>query len=218
MSGDRKKFAGKWFSMVLLLGVVLLCLGNVILGNGFALRTADQKGYAAYKKENFKGAAEKFAEPMWKGISCAKAGDYEEAANVFSGIQTADGFYNYGNSLVMLGKYSAAIEVYDKAIALGPNEDAEVNRRIAEARMKALEFEGGNMTGGKMGADGITFEKGKGPASEDAGEETVQGAKMDDAQMREVWLRKVQTKPADFLKVKFMYQDAAAEPEGDTNE
>ncbi|MFC4992405.1 hypothetical protein [Rubritalea tangerina] len=45
--------------------------------------------------------------------------------------------------------------------------------------------------------------------------EVVEGGKLSDAEMREVWLRKVQTKPADFLKVKFMYQDARKGGEGD---
>ena len=218
VSSPRKNSAGKKALMVMLLGVILMSLGNLLWGDGFALRTTDQKGYHKYKKGEFKQASKLFSDPMWRGISYAKAGDFEEAANVFSGIQTQAGHYNYGNALVMLGKYAAAIEAYDKALALGPNEDAKTNRAIAEARMKALDFEGGNMTDGKIGSDGITFEKGKGSPQEDAGEEVVQGAALDDAQMREVWLRKVQTKPADFLKVKFMYQDAAASTEGGKNE
>ncbi|MGJ8672775.1 tetratricopeptide repeat protein [Rubritalea sp.] len=201
-----------------LVGAVLLCLGNLIWGDGFALRTADQKGYGQYKKGEYEQATEQFSSPMWRGLSLARAANFKESANVFSGIQTAEGFYNYGTSLVMLGKYSAAIEAYDKALALGPSEDASTNRAIAEARMKALDFEGGNMTDGMIGSDGITFDKGKGPPKEDAGEEVVQGGKLNDAQMREVWLRKVQTKPADFLKVKFMYQNAEPKAEGGTNE
>ncbi|WP_169334358.1 tetratricopeptide repeat protein [Rubritalea marina] len=187
---------------------------NLLLGNGFALRTADQGAYADFEKENYQEAAEGFADAQWRGAAYFRAGAFKEAANVFSGIQSAEGYYNYGNSLVMLGKYQAAIEAYDRALAAGPDADASRNRSIAEARMKALDFEGGNMTDGKIGADGITFEQGKGSSEQDAGEEVVQGAQLDDAQMREVWLRKVQTKPADFLKVKFMYQDAARQEKG----
>lgn len=216
MSAEAKKIPTKKPLIVLAAGVGLLCVGNFLWGDGFALRTMDQKAYASYQKGDFQQAAEQFSDPNWRGIAYAKAGDFEEAANVFSGIQTVQGFYNHGNALVMLGKYSAAIEVYDKALALGPNEDAKTNRAIAEARMKALDFEGGNMTDGKIGSDGITFEKGKGAPNEDAGEEVVQGGDLNDAQMREVWLRKVQTQPADFLKVKFMYQDAATSTEGGT--
>lgn len=190
-------------------GAVVLTILYVIWGNGFALRTSDQKAYGDFKEAKYAEAAEQFSDPLWRGVSLYRAGDFEAAANVFSGVQSADGFYNYGNSLVMLGKYVAAIEAYDKALALGENPDASTNRAIAEARMKALDFDGGNMTDGKIGSDGITFEKGKGAPKEDAGEEVVQGGELNDAQMREIWLRKVQTKPADFLKVKFMYQDAA---------
>ena len=63
----------------------------------------------------------------------------------------------------------------------------------------------------------IVFDKGKGPQDE-AEEVEVEGGKVDDAQMREVWLRKVQTKPADFLKSKFMYQDSVKPQQGGERE
>ena len=42
------------------------------------------------------------------------------------------------------------------------------------------------------------------------------GEKLSDEELREVWLRQVQTKPADFLRAKFAYQHAMrqAKPEG----
>lgn len=210
------KFEVRSSYKVALAGAILLTVVYALYGGGFALRTADQRAYASYKKESYVAAAEQFSDSMWRGVSYFKQGDFKKAAAVFSGIQSADGFYNHGNSLVMLGKYADAISSYDRALALGPHADAEFNRTIAKDRMDALDFEGGNMTDGKIGSDGITFEKGT--SSEDAGEEVVEGAKLDDAQMREVWLRKVQTKPADFLKSKFMYQDAVKSQPGGEGE
>ena len=192
-------------------GGIMITLIYVFCGGTFALRTENQKAYAAFKRGDFRAAADVFTDPMWRGVSFYRAGDFESAAQVFSGLQTGDGFYNHGNSLVMLGKYAAAIEAYDKALALGEHPDALTNRAIAEEQMKSLQFDGGNMTDGKIGSDGISFEPGKG--GENAGEEVVQGADLNEAQMREVWLRKVQTKPADFLKVKFMYQNSQQEGE-----
>ncbi len=216
LEGKRKKEKGESLYLYAVAGALVLTLAYSILGGGFALWTADQRAYASYKNESYIAAAEQFSDPMWRGVSYFKQGDFKKAATVFSGIQSADGFYNHGNSLVMLGKYADAISSYDRALALGPHADAELNRTIAKARMDALDFEGGNMTDGKIGSDGITFEKGT--SSEDAGEEVVEGGKLDDAQMREVWLRKVQTKPADFLKSKFMYQDAVKSQPGGEGE
>jgi Ca-activated chloride channel family protein len=63
----------------------------------------------------------------------------------------------------------------------------------------------------KLGADDITFDKGQ---NRDGQETEAEGEpQLSDAEMQALWLRRVQTKPADFLKAKFAYQlatDAAA--------
>ena len=85
---------------------------------------------------------------------------------------------------------------------------AQENLQIALSRAKALEKEGGDMTGGMLGADEITFSPT--PANPDTGSqanEPVEAGAGDKA-MREIWLRQVQTRPADFLRSKFAYQHA----------
>ena len=70
-----------------------------------------------------------------------------------------------------------------------------------------LKQEGGEGTGGMLGADDIVFTEGNNSPS--AGEEQTEGGKpMSDAEQRAVWLRRVQTRPADFLAAKFAYQVA----------
>ena len=57
----------------------------------------------------------------------------------------------------------------------------------------------------------VTVSKEK-PADRSGGEETVEGAvKLSDAELRAMWLRRVQTRPADFLRAKFAYQHATQE-------
>jgi len=60
------------------------------------------------------------------------------------------------------------------------------------------------MTGGMLGADEIIFTKGK--ASSEQSEDVVENTAQNEAEMRAIWLRQVQTRPADFLKAKFAYQ------------
>ena len=68
------------------------------------------------------------------------------------------------------------------------------------------------MTGGKLEADEIVFSEGKSPPS--AGEEQVEGGQeVINAELQAVWLRQVQTKPADFLQAKFAYQYAKEKSE-----
>ncbi len=69
------------------------------------------------------------------------------------------------------------------------------------------------MTGGQLEADEIVF--GNSEPSPDAGDEETQGGpRLDQAEMRAMWLRRVQTRPADFLRHKFAYQHAQREAGG----
>ena len=117
----------------------------------------------------------------------------------------------------MLGQYEEAVGRYERALELKSGwAEAETNLAIAQSRALALKKEGGDMTGGQLGADDIVFDKGESsPQAEN--EEVAGGQEMNDSEMRAIWLRNVQTKPADFLRVKFAYQYAnpasEAEPE-----
>ena len=62
---------------------------------------------------------------------------------------------------MMLGKYDAAIGLYDRALKQHPDwQAATINREIAMARKAALDVSGdpGEGTGGKLGADEIVFD------------------------------------------------------------
>ena len=183
----------------------VLCV-SLLLPGCDSLMTADQRGQRLYDKGQYSEAADRFADPMWMGVSLFKAGEFKDAAGIFSGYDTAEGAFNHGNALVMLGKYEEAAARYQRAMELKPGwESAAVNLGIALARAKQVETTGGNMTGGEMEPDEITFEKGKAP--EGAGEEQIEGGEpMSDVAMRALWLRRVQTRPADFLQSKFAYQ------------
>ena len=189
--------------------IALLVAGMYSLATGaVSLLTPDQQGYRLFEQARFAEAAEYFIDPLWQGIALFKQGEFEQSAGVFASYDTAESAFNHGNALVMQGKYGEAAERYARALELRPEwDDATINRDIALARAAMLKREGGDMTGGMLGADDIVFSEGKSPAS--AGEEqVVVGQEMSDAELRAVWLRQVQTKPADFLQAKFAYQHA----------
>jgi Ca-activated chloride channel family protein len=195
---------------LLLAGAGAFCM----LERDCALLTPDQRGYRDFEQSDFEQAASSFADPMWMAVALYRSGDFAQSASLFAGFDTAEGAFNQGNALVMQGKYDAAVARYSRALQLRPGwEDAEVNRHIAAGRAAALEKKGGNMTDGQMGADDFVFEKGASPPS--AGEEQIDGGQdTSDAELRSIWLRQVQTKPADFLRSKFAYQYATRDTEG----
>jgi len=198
-------------------GLILLTAGSGLycLSKGdCSLLTPDQHGYRLLEEADYAQAATRFVDPMWQGVALFRAGEFDRAASLFAGYDTAEAAFNHGNALVMQGKYEVAVERYARALALRPGwGDATVNREIALARAEALKKEGGEMTGGKMGADEIVFDQGK--PSSSAGEEQVDGGQeAADAELRSIWLRQVQTRPADFLRVKFAHQYAMRQSGG----
>jgi Ca-activated chloride channel family protein len=192
-----------------LLGLVVVAAGVYCLAGGdCSLLTADQTAYRTFEEGDYESAAAEFADPMWRGAALFRQGEFEQAAGVFAGYDTADAAFNQGNALVMLGKYDDAVARYERALELRPDwESAIVNRDIAAARAEMLRQEGGDMTGGMLGADDIVFSDQKSPPS-DQTEQTDGGQPMSDEELRAIWLRQVTTKPADFLRAKFAYQQA----------
>lgn len=196
---------------VQLAGLILLIAGSglyCVSKQNCSLLTPDQEGYYLFSQQQYEKAAARFADPMWRGIALFRQGDFEQAASLFAGYDTASAAFAQGNALVMQGKYDAAIDRYERALQLHPEwEDASINREIALVRAEALKREGGEGTGGKLGADEIVFEQGKAPPS--AAEEQVESESgTDNTDQQAIWLRQVQTRPADFLRVKFAHQYA----------
>ena len=156
----------------------------------------------------FTEAAEIYADPMHSGAALYRAGAFKDAAAVFNGVLTPEGFFNRGNALLFQGEYEEAMKAYDQALLLKPRwKEAEENREIAKLRGERLKQEGGEGTGGKLEADDYVF----GEKGETGSPETVEmdgGAKLSDEELRALWLRKVQTRPKDFLRSKFAYQYA----------
>ncbi len=189
------------------LAAVLLALLYCVTQQECRLLTADQRGYRAFDQGDYSQANRLFADPVWRGVSLYRAGEFKQAASLFASMDTPDGAFNHGNALVMQGLYEQATARYSRALELRPGwRAAERNLEIAISRAKALEKEGGNMTDGKLGADDFEFSN-KPDSGQSDQQETLQSEMAsDDASLQQIWLRQVQTRPADFLRSKFAYQ------------
>ena len=170
--------------------------------------TPDQLGQRRMKRGDFAAAAEAFRDPLWQGVAWFRGGEFAKAEQAWARVATPEAEYNRGNCLVMLGKYEAAVGRYERALELRPDwEAARINRDIAAARARLLTRQGEDRGDQTLGADEIRFDQGPksgGQETQIEGEPTLSAA-----EMQALWLRRVQTKPADFLKAKFAYQLAA---------
>jgi Ca-activated chloride channel family protein len=176
--------------------------------------TPDQQGQRLFARGDYLAAAESFQDPMWQGVSLFRAGEFEKAARAFARRDTPEGHFNQGNAWLMNGKYEAAISSYDRALTKRPDwKEAIENRDLAVARAKQVEQKGGDLGDQKMGADKIVFDKKANNEGQDTEVTSEQAASNQDFQA--LWLRRVQTKPADFLKAKFSYQQFMRQEGGD---
>jgi Ca-activated chloride channel family protein len=173
--------------------------------------TPDQRGRHLMAEQRYAEAAARFADPMWVGIAQFRAGNFKEAAQTFGGMDTAEAAYDQGNALIMLGKYDEAITRFDRALALRPGwPDAEANRTLATLRAERVKKTGGDQGDQREKPDEIVYDKDK---KNTGGQETeTTGAPMSDEAVRALWLKRVQTRPADFLKSRFAYQLQAGSP------
>lgn len=191
--------------------VAALAIGARQTGWDGLWATPDQRGQRLMAEKRYADAARAFADPMWVGVARFRAGDFKEAAQTFGGMDTAEAAFDQGNALVMLGKYDDAVTRYDRALVLRPGwSDADSNRTLARLRAEKMRQTGADAGDQREGADEIVYDKDK---KDQGGQETqTTGAPMSDEAVRALWLKRVQTRPADFLKSRFAYQLESKSP------
>jgi len=172
--------------------------------------TPDQQGQRLLERGEYAQAAKRFTTPDRIGAALYAARDFEGAAAAFGRQRGPVGAYNRGNALVFLGRYDDAIASYDAALEARPDWNAaRENRALAVARKAALSppNDGSEGTDGMLGADEVVIDDN--PENAGKGQDVelqAQEAGGDEAALRAMWLRRVQTDPADFLLAKFNNQ------------
>ena len=166
--------------------------------------TADQRGQRLMDTGRYAEAASEFADPMRRGVAQFLAGDFKAAAETFGGVDTAEAAYDQGTALIMLGKYDEAIQRFDRALALRPGwAEAAANRTLATLRAAKVKQTGGDTGDQEQTADQIVYDKTKkgGPDTQVEKE----GA-MTDQSVRALWLKRIEPRPAEFLRSRFLFQ------------
>jgi Ca-activated chloride channel family protein len=196
------------------------------------LLTPDQQGQRLFDRGDFAAAAQRFSDPERIGAALYRAGQFEQAAAVWGRSTTPEGAYNRGNALLLLGRYDEAMDSYRRALAQRADW-AEARRNLELAALRkarlapAADDYGG--TGGMLEADEIVMDS-SGRVAQSGSEQVLEAETggLDDEALRAVWLRRVETRPGDFLAIRFAYQLArqaeleegssagarASEPEG----
>jgi Ca-activated chloride channel family protein len=165
--------------------------------------TPDQRGQRLMDAGRYAEAAVQFADPARRGVAQFRAGDFKAAAETFGGIDTAEAAYDQGTALIMLGKYDEAIQRFDRALALRPGwADATANRALAAARGAKINKGGSDAGDQREGADQIVYDKDR----KSGGQDTRAEGAMSDQSVRALWLKRIEPRPAEFLRSRFLFQ------------
>ncbi len=209
----RKGWSVRWGTAILVWG--LLSIGAPVSAEGAELRfadlwlTPDQQGRYWMEQGDPLKAAERFDDPLWKGVAFYRAGDWENAILQFARVDTAEGWFNLGNAYAKSGSHEEAIKAYDEALARRPGWiEAEENRALVVALIPPPEPESDEEQQGDphFKPDEVKFDdKGK-----KGKEGEIEQEMLTDEQKAEMWLKRLQVTPADFLRRKFAAQAAEA--------
>jgi Ca-activated chloride channel family protein len=148
---------------------------------------------------------------MWKGYALYVLGRYDEAAAVFGRVASADAANAAGMGLVKGREYRAGITSFEVALERDPDHTiAARNREVARGILAYRErIRGDTDTGdGSEGADEIVFDK-----ESEGGVDQVMGEKdRVKIESAEQWMRTVETRTADFLRIRFALEAAEGGP------
>jgi Ca-activated chloride channel family protein len=169
--------------------------------------TPDQQGRCCFEKGDYAAAAERFQDPLWKGIAYYRSKNFEAAVEQFARVDTAEGYFNLGDAYARLGRLEQAVMSYEETLRRTPDDIAtRENRDLVESliqkKKKAKEEEPPEGQEPTYNPDEIKFdEKGKkGKKGE------VDQAELSAEQIQQMWMRRLQTTPSDFLRLKFAAQ------------
>jgi Ca-activated chloride channel family protein len=169
--------------------------------------THDQQGRRLFEQGAYAEAAAVFDDPLWRGAAHYRAGNLTDAVNAWALDTSPEAYYNLGNAYALLGNYVEAVNSYDQALAARPAwVEARENRDLVQATIDDQPEPESQQQGGEptFEADQIEFDE-KGEQGE-RGE--VQMDAFTDEQMTEMWMRRLQTSPADFLRNRFAIEAA----------
>jgi Ca-activated chloride channel family protein len=108
-----------------------------------------------------------------QGADAYRKGDYAAAEQAFTGIDTAEGWYNLGNALAKQQRYDDAIAAYDRALRAQPGmDDAVANRAAVDAARKRPPSSGGGQGASGQQGDGKNASSGsQGKPKSDPGDQ-----------------------------------------------
>jgi Ca-activated chloride channel family protein len=170
--------------------------------------TRDQQGMMFYRQGDYRKAAQRFDDDHWRALALYAAEDFQQAAAVWSRIASAEALFNRGNALAHAEDYFGASDSYQLALQMRPDwPEAQANFELVNAlaaKPKALD-EFVAPPENSLGADDVTFSD-DARRMEKAATVSTESADQSSKEIQALWMDRLQSTPADFLRLKFLHQ------------
>lgn len=200
----------------LLFSVLLLVLASSDIGTQKwtwqdLFLTRDQQGRILFYRKQYRQAASRFEDRHWRALSFYTAQDFHRAAELWTELPGAEALFNRGNALAHRTDYQGAADSYQLALQLRPNwPEAQANLQLVQAlgkQAKTLD-EYVAQSQGEMPADDFTFDKGSKRMDNALPQTDAEASELTASkEIQALWMQRLHATPADFLRLKFRYQD-----------
>ena len=172
--------------------------------------TPDQQGRWLFERQQPSGAAQRFQDPSWRAAAHYEAEELEEALTSWALAPGPESDFNLGNTYARLSRFDEAVASYERALAARPDwRDARENLELVRSLIPPAAAPPPPPAGGDPTFDADEMEVDEKGEQGEEGE--VEMEKLADDQLAEMWMRRFQATPADFLRQKFAFEAAEAE-------
>ncbi|GAB3105268.1 tetratricopeptide repeat protein [Pseudomaricurvus hydrocarbonicus] len=181
----------------------------------------DQQGEWYFQRGEYLKAAQVYHSPDWVAMSLYAAQQFDAAQQRWSRSawsqadwqnparqrqRGAQLLFNQANSLAQQEDYPLAADYYQLALQLQPGWlAAEENLSLVQVLGKQPKKAPHQQGEVRLDADEIVFDLDKDEARDQEASES-QGEPMSAKEIQALWMRQLQTRPVDFLRLKFRYQ------------
>ncbi len=167
--------------------------------------TPDQQGRWWLERGDLQRAARHFSDPFWLGLTHARAENWQAAADAFARVDSAAGWFNQGHMLARAGRYADAVAAYDQALLRMPGwPEALADRDKLRTLLPPDPPED------KDGADLQPGESDGNEPGQRRPTKTQAPRRLTEAEIQGLWLQRLDTSPAGFLRRKFALEAAPA--------
>ncbi len=170
----------------------------------------DQQGQWYFSQGEYLQAAQLFDHTQWRATAFYAAQEFSVADALWEKEPGYLALYHRANALAHQQRYQHAIDSYRLSLTLEPDFlPARENLSLVEVLAKQPDAVSDYSSGEKarLEADEIVFEKNTERMQQASERENLDAGQLSSEEVQALWMRRLQSTPSDFLRLKFRYQE-----------